>query len=41
LVKKDENIKIRENSIYISPEIANFDILEKMLEKSNIFNKNA
>ena len=37
LVKQGENIKIRENSIYISPEIANFDILDKMLRKSNVF----
>lgn len=41
LVKKGENIKIRENSIYISPEIADFDILSKMLEKETFFNKNA
>ncbi len=37
LVKKGRNIKIRENSIYISPEIADFDILGKILEKSNVF----
>ena len=37
LVKKGKNIKIRENSIYISPEIADFDILSKISEKSNVF----
>jgi len=37
LVKKDENIKIGENSIYISPEVANFDILGKNVRKEQYF----